>query len=74
LLTNFILGRIGFDYSQFSSITEYTALISERVYPSLGIENLLQRVATVLVISVLAAFYPAREAAQNEPAVALHYV
>jgi len=74
LLTNFILGRIGFDYSQFSSITEYTALISERVYPSLGMENLLQRVATVLVISVLAAFYPAREAAQNEPAVALHYV
>ncbi len=50
------------------------ALISGRIYPTLGLEKLAQRGLTVLVIAVLASFYPAREAAQNEPAQALHYV
>ena len=74
LLINGLLGQVGIDYSQFSSLTEYTALISGRVYPTLGLEKLLQRALTVLIIAVLAAFYPAREAAQSEPAEALHYV
>lgn len=74
LLINLLLGRVGFDYSQFSNITEYTALISGRVYPTLGVERLFQRSITVVIIAILAAFYPAREAAQNEPATALHYV
>jgi putative ABC transport system permease protein len=74
LTINFTIGQIGMDYSQFTSITEYTALINERIYPSLGLEKIVQRVLTVVIIATLAAFLPAREAAQNEPAEALHYV
>jgi ABC-type lipoprotein release transport system permease subunit len=74
LVLNTILGQIGFDYSQFSSVTEYTALISGRVYPTLGTDKLIQRGLTALAIAILASFYPAREAAHKEPAEALHYV
>lgn len=74
LLLNFALGQVGIDYSKFAGMTEYLALISGRIYPTLGVDKLLQRGLTVLIISVLAAFIPAREAAQNEPAEALHFV
>jgi ABC-type lipoprotein release transport system permease subunit len=74
LIINLILNRVGIDYSQFTSLTQYTALISGRIYSSLGMEKILQRVFTVLIIAVLAAYYPAREAARNEPAKALHFV
>jgi ABC-type lipoprotein release transport system permease subunit len=74
ILVNVILGQVGMDFGQFNSVTEYTALISGRVYPTLGMDKLLQRSLTVLIISILAAFYPAQEAAHKEPAVALHYV
>lgn len=69
-----IFKQVGFDYSAFSSLTSYTALISGRVYPTLGLEKLPARTITVLVISGLAAVIPAREAAQREPAEALHFV
>ena len=74
LLINGILMLVGLDYSQFSSVTSYTALISGRVYPSWGIDKLLWRALTVAIISALASVIPAREAAQREPAEALHYV
>jgi len=74
LLINGVLGQVGMDFSQFSSITSYMALISGRVYPTWGVDKLLQRTLTVLIITTLAALYPAHEAAQREPAEALHYV
>jgi ABC-type lipoprotein release transport system permease subunit len=74
LAVNALFSRVGFDYSQFSSLTEYTALISGRVYSTMGLERIVQRTVTVLIIATLAAFYPAREAAKKEPAEALHYV
>jgi ABC-type lipoprotein release transport system permease subunit len=74
LILNGVLGRVGIDYSRFSSLTEYTALINGSIYPTLGLEQLPQRALTVLIIAVLASFYPAREAARNEPAKALHHV
>ena len=74
MFINILVGRVGLDYSQFASLTEYTALISGRIYPTLGLERLLQRVLTAAIVAVLASFYPAREAAHNEPAIALHYV
>jgi ABC-type lipoprotein release transport system permease subunit len=74
LLINGISAKIGMDMSSYSDITEYMALISGRVYPSLGLQNLGWRAATVVIISTLAAFIPAREASHREPAEALHYV
>ncbi len=74
LIFNGSLDMVGIDYSQFSGISDYLALISGRVYPTLGIENFLNRAVPVFIVAVLAALYPAREAAQREPAEALHYV
>ena len=65
---------VGMDYSQFSSVTEYMALISGKVYPTLGLGNLFSRALTIVVIATLAAWIPAAEAARREPAEALHYV
>jgi ABC-type lipoprotein release transport system permease subunit len=74
LTFNILLRQYGLDYSQFSSVTQYMALISGKIYPTLGLEKLPQRTLTALIIAVLASFYPAHEAAQNEPAQSLHYV
>jgi len=74
LLGNGLLMKVGIDYSQFSNVTSYMALMGGRVYPDWGVDKLLWRALTVAIISALAAFYPAREAAQREPAEALHYV
>ena len=74
LAVNGIMAKVGFDYSQFSSLTEYTALITGRVYSTLGMEKLLGRALTVAVIAALSSLYPAREASLREPAEALHYV
>jgi len=69
-----LLGIVGIDYSQFTSLTTYTALISGRVYPSFVPGSLLTRGLPVLIIAILASLYPAREASRHEPAEALHYV
>lgn len=74
LLVNLIMKTVGLDYSFFSSATDYMALMSGRIYSTLGVEKLPLRVVTVLVISLLASFSPARDASQNEPAQSLHYV
>jgi putative ABC transport system permease protein len=68
------LGIVGMDMSAYSNLTEYMALISGRVYPTLGLGNLFNRAITVLIIATAAAFIPAQEAARREPAEALHYV
>ena len=74
LLINAGLGRVGMDFSAFTSMSEYTALISGNVYPTLGLEKLVSHVLVVLVIAIVASFYPAIEAANQEPAKSLHYV
>ena len=74
LLINGILMRVGLDFTAFSNVTSYMALISGRIYPSWGVDKLLGRGLTVAIIAALAAVIPAREAAQREPAEALHYV
>ena len=74
LLINGILMRVGMDFGSFTSVTSYTALINGRVYPSWGVEKLLSRALTVAIIAALSSILPAREAAQREPAEALHYV
>ncbi len=74
LLCNGIMARVGLDFSSYSSTTDYMALINDRVYPTLGLEHVLQRTVTIIVIATVAAFYPAREASRNEPARSLHFV
>jgi ABC-type lipoprotein release transport system permease subunit len=74
LAINTLLRIVGLDFSAFSSVTEYMALISGKVYPTLGLEKIALRTLTVLVISLLASWYPAFEASHKDPAEALHYV
>ena len=74
LSINGLLMQVGLDFTQYASLTSYMALISGRVYPTWGVDKLLGRALTVAIISALAAFYPAQEAARREPADALHYV
>jgi len=74
LIINVISAQVGLDYTSYASISDYMALINSRIYPSLGLQNLPWRAATVVIISTLAAFIPAREASHREPAEALHYV
>ncbi len=68
------LGVVGMDFSSFTGLTSYTALISGKVYPTLALNSLVTRGVTVLIICALAAWIPAAEASRREPAAALHYV
>lgn len=74
LLLNFTMSKVGMDFGQFSSMTEYTALISGKIYTTLGLEKIVGHVVIIFVVTVLASLYPANEAAQQEPAKSLHYV
>jgi len=74
LTFNGMMRAVGFDFTSFSGMTSYTALITDKIYPSWGIGKLLSRGLTVAIIAALAAVIPAREAAQRDPAEALHYV
>jgi ABC-type lipoprotein release transport system permease subunit len=71
---NLLLAQGGLDFSKYANLTQYMALITGKIYPTLGLEKLTQRVVTVIVITLLASLYPAQEAAQNEPAKSLHFV
>ncbi len=74
LLINGLGRQSGMDMSAYTSLSSYMALISGKIYPSWGVDKLLQRSLVVLIVTVLAALYPAQEAAHREPAEALHYV
>ena len=74
LALNGVQKIVGLDFTAFSSMSSYTALITDRIYPSWGVGKLLSRALTVAIIAALAAVLPAREAAQRDPAEALHYV
>lgn len=74
LIINLSLMRVGMDYSQFAGVTDYMALISGKVYPTLGVSKLFMRAMIMLVIAALAALIPASLASRREPADALHQV
>ncbi len=74
LALNGSLMQVGMDYSQFAGVADYMALISGRVYPTLGLSKIVGRAGVVLVIAILAAFIPALIAARREPSEALHRV
>ena len=74
LLINGSMAQVGMDYSQFAGMTEYMALISGKVYPTLGVDNIGNRAIVVVVIAIVAALIPAVIASRREPSEALHHV
>ncbi len=74
LLLDFTMSKVGMDFGQFTSMSSYTALISGKVYTTLGLEKIVSHVVVILFITIVASFYPAYEASHQEPAKSLHYV
>jgi ABC-type lipoprotein release transport system permease subunit len=74
LAINGLLMKYGLDFSSYSTITSYMALIKGKIYPTWGTEKLVMRASVVAIISAIAALIPAIEAGRREPAEALHYV
>ena len=69
-----IAGSIGFDLSMAAEASEMMGLLGTYLYPVLEAGPLVSRFITVIFISALASLYPAWQAANSQPAEALHYV
>ena len=74
IVVNSIMGRVGIGLGAASEMMEAISLISGRIYSTLGLDKFSLRFSTVLVSSLLASYFPARDAARSEPAESLHYV
>jgi ABC-type lipoprotein release transport system permease subunit len=66
--------QVGLDYSFAQGTGDITALIGNRIYPSIPIANIIFYGVAVVIIAALAALFPAWQAARNQPAESLHYV
>jgi ABC-type lipoprotein release transport system permease subunit len=69
-----VLAQVGIGFSFASGISEMTALMGDRIYPSITAADIISRGVTVVVIVTIASLYPAWQASRKEPAKALHYV
>ena len=77
LVSALLLGyfsRVGIDFSFASGMGEVTALLGDRIFPSVTLQNIVSRGVTVVIIVMLASLYPAIQASRKEPAEALHHV
>lgn len=69
-----LLSQIGIDFSFAAGLGEITALMGDRLYPTVTIGDIISRGVIVIFIAALASLYPAWQAARKEPAAALHHV
>ncbi|MFN8441847.1 MAG: FtsX-like permease family protein [Caldilineaceae bacterium] len=68
------VGNVGFDLSFAQGMGDITALLGDRIYPTVSITDVITRGVLVVIIAALASLYPAWQASRKEPAVALHHV
>jgi ABC-type lipoprotein release transport system permease subunit len=68
-----VTGQVGIHLA-LSELGEVTALMGDRLYPRVGMDLLLARASSVVIIAALASLFPAWRASRREPAEALHYV
>lgn len=69
-----LVAQVGIDLGYASGMGEITALMGERLYPSIGLSSIIAYGIAVVFIAGLASLIPARQAARNEPAEALHHL
>jgi ABC-type lipoprotein release transport system permease subunit len=69
-----VVGQVGIDLGYASGMGEITALMGDRLYPSVTLAGVISRGAVVAIIATLASLYPAWQASHKEPAEALHHV
>jgi ABC-type lipoprotein release transport system permease subunit len=68
------VGQVGIDYSYAQGTGDITALIGNRLYPSIPIANIIFYGVATVIIAALASLIPAWQASRNEPAESLHYI
>ena len=68
------LSQVGIDFSAAQGMGELTALMGDRVYPTVYAVDIISRGILVAVVAALASLYPAWQASQQQPAEALHHV
>jgi ABC-type lipoprotein release transport system permease subunit len=68
------VAQVGIDFGFASGMGEVTALMGTRLYPSVGLANVLLSGIAVTIIAALASLYPAWQASRKEPAAALHHI
>jgi ABC-type lipoprotein release transport system permease subunit len=69
-----VLSNVGIGFGFAADISEVTALLGDRIYPSVTARDIISRGVTVVIIVAIASLYPAWQAARKEPAEALHHV
>jgi ABC-type lipoprotein release transport system permease subunit len=68
------VAQVGIDYSSAAGMGEMTALMGDRLYPSITVLDVILRGIAVMIIAALASLFPAWQASRKEPAEALHYI
>jgi ABC-type lipoprotein release transport system permease subunit len=68
------VGQVGIDFGFASGMGEVTALMGTRLYPTVGLGNVMFSGVAVTIIAALASLYPAWHASRKEPAAALHHI
>ncbi len=64
----------GIDLSFIQDSGEFYAMLGDRMYPAIRVTTIVQFGLTAVAIGALAALFPARQAARQEPAESLHHV
>ncbi len=68
------VGQVGIDYSMAQGTGDITALIGNRLYPSIPIANIIFYGLAAVIVAALASLIPAWQASRNEPAESLHHI
>jgi ABC-type lipoprotein release transport system permease subunit len=68
------VAQVGIDLSVASQMNEVTALMGDRLYPSIGMGKIVGYGMAVVFIAALASLFPAWQAARREPSAALHHI
>jgi ABC-type lipoprotein release transport system permease subunit len=68
------VGQVGIDYSMAQGTGELTALIGNRLYPSIPVTSVVFYGVAVVIIAALASLIPAWQASRKQPAESLHHV
>ena len=69
-----LVAQVGIDLGYAADMGEISALMGDRLYPSIGLNKIVGYGIAVVFIAGLASLIPARQASRNEPSEALHHV
>ncbi len=68
------VGQVGIDYSMAEGTGDITALIGNRIYPTISVGTIIRYGIATVIIAALASLIPAWQASHNEPAESLHHI